>query len=258
MSRAHHRRFFVSADAIEGGIVRFSPVQAHQILRVLRLTPGDAVTVFDGTGRELDAELVAASPREARARVRQERRPRVESGIRLTLAQVVPRGPQMDLIVAKATELGISRILCLEAEHSVRRGSGQAARWGRLAAEAAEQSGRVAVPEILEVAGLPRYLAEREPAEPLLLCHDREAGVPLAALCGALSPCAAATVLVGSEGGFSPEEVARCEAAGARLAWLGPRRLRSETAALAALAVIQACLGDAAHRIGSTDGCPAS
>lgn len=250
MSRAHHRRFFVPAESIEGDAVRFSPAQAHQILRVLRLAPGDAVTVFDGTGRELAAELVAAPPREARARVREERRAPAAAGVRLTLAQVVPRGPQMDLIVAKATELGVSRIVCLEAEHSVRRGSGQAARWRRLAAEAAEQSGRVAVPEIVEVAGLPGYLAGRDPAEPLLLCHDREGGTPLAALCRALSPCAAAAVLVGSEGGFSPEEVARCEAAGARLAWLGPRRLRSETAALAALAVVQACLGDAARRAG--------
>lgn len=247
MSRMHHHRFFVPPADIRDGMVWFSPVQAHQIARVLRLRPGDPVQVFDGTGRELRAELVTAAPRKAAARVTETSR-RPPADLRISLAQVVPRGPQMDLIVAKATELGVSRIVLLESAHSVRRGAERLARWRRIAAEAAEQSERGEVPELVSLGGLDDFLAGHPAAEPLILCHDEGGAAPLSALCAGLAGVSALSLLVGSEGGFGPDEIARCQAAGARVAWLGPRRLRSETAALAALAVVQVCLGDWARR----------
>jgi 16S rRNA (uracil1498-N3)-methyltransferase len=239
MSRTHHHRFFVPPADIGDGFVRFSPAQAHQIGRVLRLRPGDAVQVFDGTGCELRAALLSA----AAARVLEATR-RPPPPLRISLAQVVPRGARMDLIVAKATELGASRIQPLESAHSVRRAAERMARWQRIAVEAAEQSGRVHVPDLARPCDLNNFL-ERHPAdEPLILCHAGGEAPPLAALCGALAGAGALSLLVGSEGGFGAEELARCRDAGARPAWLGPRLLRAETAALAALAVIQAALGD--------------
>jgi 16S rRNA (uracil1498-N3)-methyltransferase len=150
----------------------------------------------------------------------------------------------MDLIVAKATELGVGRILPLESAHSVRRGAERMARWRRIAIEAAEQSGRADVPELARPCDVRRFLAGRPTDEPLILCHDGGGAPPLAAVCGGLVGVAALSLLVGSEGGFDPEELACCQGAGARLAWMGPRLLRAETAALAALAVVQASLGD--------------
>jgi 16S rRNA (uracil1498-N3)-methyltransferase len=162
----------------------------------------------------------------------------------------------MDLIVAKATELGVGRIVLLESARSVRReAAGRLARWRRIAAEAAEQCGRVEVPELTCPGGLGPFLEARSPAEPLLLCREGGEAPPLPAVLAGLAGLTALSVLVGGEGGFGAEELARCEAAGARPAGLGPRLLRSETAALAALAVIQACLGDWARR---EDGCRAS
>ena len=243
MSRTHHHRFFVPPADIRDGLVRFSPEQAYQIARVLRLRPGDPLQVFDGTGCELRAELVAATPTESSGRVtRITRRP--PARVRLSLAQVVPRGAHMDLIVAKATELGVSRLVLLEGAHSVRRGAERLERWRRIAIEAAEQSGRTEVPELASLGKLDGFLARHPTAEPLILCHDAVEATPLPALCAGLGEVTALSLLVGSEGGFAPDELARCREAGARLAWLGPRLLRAETAALAALAVVQASLGD--------------
>jgi 16S rRNA (uracil1498-N3)-methyltransferase len=247
MSRAHHHRFFVPRADIRDGLVRFSPEQAHQIVRVLRLRPGDPVQVFDGTGCELRAELVATAATETSGRVTGSTR-RPSAKVRLSLAQVVPRGAHMDLIVAKATELGVTRLVLLEGAHSVRRGAERLARWRRIAVEAAEQCGRVEVPELASLGDLDAFLAGHPSAEPLILCHDGVDATPLSALCAGLVEVAALSLLVGSEGGFDPDEVARCRAAGARPAWLGPRLLRAETAALAALAVVQASLGDWAKR----------
>jgi len=243
MSRTHHHRFFVPPADIRDGLVRFSPAQAHQIARVLRLRPGDPVQIFDGTGRELRTELVTATPTETSARVTGTTT-RPSPKVRIGLAQVVPRGPHMDLIVAKATELGVSRLVLLEGAHSVRRGAERLERWRRIAIEAAEQSGRSEVPELAFLGDLDDFLAGHPVAEPLILCHDGGEAAPLTALCADLAGATALSLLVGSEGGFDPGEVTRCQAAGARLAWLGPRLLRAETAALAALAVVQASLGD--------------
>ena len=103
--------------------------QAHQLTQVLRLRSGDDVSVFDGSGREVVASLATATPRRATARILREA-PRLPGpGLSITLAQVVPRGAAMDLIVAKTTELGVARLVPLEGERSVRRASG----WLRIA-----------------------------------------------------------------------------------------------------------------------------
>ena len=118
------------------------------------------VTVCDGTGREWTAELTLATPRRAQARLLEEHPPETPPRLAVTLAQVVPRGAAMDLIVAKATELGVSRIVPLEAEHSVRRTavSGGEARWRRIIVEATEQCGRRRLPELAPACAVEQYL----------------------------------------------------------------------------------------------------
>jgi 16S rRNA (uracil1498-N3)-methyltransferase len=246
VGRAHHRRFLVAPEALASGEVVFRSDQARQIAAVLRLRAGDAVSVFDGTGREWTARLTVATPREARGALVAERPGDAPPRLRLTLAQVAPRGAAMDLIVAKATELGVWRIAPLEAEHSVRReaAAGREARWRRIVAEAAEQCGRRRVPGVESPRPLAAYLASRPADEPLLVCDAGEGAEPLPRACGALAAFSALAVLVGGEGGLSAGEVACATAHGGRRVALGPRLLRAETAALAALAIVQAWLGD--------------
>jgi 16S rRNA (uracil1498-N3)-methyltransferase len=244
VGRAHHRRFLVSPEALEDAEVTLSPAQARQLSAVLRLRAGDAVTVFDGAGREWTAQLTLVTPRRATARLLEEAPREARPGLRVTLAQVVPRGAAMDLIVAKATELGVSRIVPLEAERSVRRGAALEHRWRRLMAEASEQCGRRSVPDLAEVSGLGELLQRHPRDEPLLACDKRADAVPLAQACRALAEASALTLVVGGEGGLSAEEVEGVTRRGGQLVSLGPRLLRADTAALAALTVVQACLGD--------------
>jgi len=174
--------------------------------------------------------------------------------LRITLAQVVPRGVAMDLIVAKATELGVARIAPLEGERSIRRASGREPRWARIAQESAEQCGRRDVPELVPLASVEEFLRGHPLGAPLLACEAGEGDRPLPDACRDLGSVPSLTLLVGGEGGLSPGEIERLRSRGAVLASLGPRLLRAETAALAAVAVIQALLGDWELRTGAKTG----
>ena len=255
-SRIHHRRFFVPAERIRDGWVEFAPGQAHQATHVLRLRPGDQVWVFDGTGRELIASLATATPRRATARILGEAPRLPPARLRIVLAQVVPRGPAMDFIVGKATELGVARIIPLEGERSVRRASvARSSRWLRIVQEAAEQCGRRDLPEVAPACTLDAFLLSHPEQTPLLACDAGQESRPLLAACAQLGGGSWLTLLVGGEGGLSPAEVGRLRSHGARLVSLGPRILRAGTAALAALAIVQAALGDWEFvRVGDSDG----
>jgi 16S rRNA (uracil1498-N3)-methyltransferase len=251
VGHAHHRRFFVSPAAIADEHVEFEPPQAHQLARVLRLTPGAVVWVCDGTGREWEATLSLVTPRRATARLATP--PRLAPAPRLlaTLAQVVPRGGAMDTIVGKATELGVRRIVPLEGARSVRRASGMSARWLRIAREAAEQCGRADLPIVEGPRTLEEFLAA-PPEGPLVACEGGPGVSPLWEVASGLRGAAGIALVVGAEGGFGGDEVERMRAAGVHIASLGPRRLRADTAALAALVLVQACLGD----LGVVEGGP--
>lgn len=242
--RIHHRRFFVLAEHIRDGWVEFGPAQARQMTQVLRLRPGDDVQVFDGTGREIVAALATATPRRARARILREVPRTAPPALSITLAQVMPRGGAMDLVVGKATELGVSKIVPLEAERSVRRATARGPRWRRIVQEAAEQCGRPDLPELAPILSLEEFLRRHPGGIPLVACESAEGSRPLVLVCQDLRHVTRLTLLVGGEGGFSPGELERLRVHGARLASLGPRLLRAETAALAALTIVQAILGD--------------
>jgi len=236
------RRLHVPRSRIQGGRARLTPAEWHYLRGVLRLSAGARLEVFDGEGGTHAAELPAAGEELALGPRRAQEPPRAV----IWLAFAPPRGDRADLVVQKAAELGAARLLPFEAARSVvrldaERGAARAARWSRIAAEAARQCGRADVPAVEPPGTLAGALAAAPAGFRSLACWEG-GGEPLA---GALDPAAAGhLVLIGPEGGLAPEEVLACAAAGARLVTLGPRILRAETAALAALAVLQHRLGD--------------
>ncbi|HUL58082.1 MAG TPA: 16S rRNA (uracil(1498)-N(3))-methyltransferase [Anaeromyxobacteraceae bacterium] len=235
------RRLHVPPERIAAGRAVLGPEARHYLRDVLRLPPGAEVEVFDGAGSLWDGHLDAAHEAIALGRRREAR----GSPAAIWLAFALAKGEKVDLVVQKATELGAARLLPFAAARSVvrldpARGEERAARWRRIASEAARQCGRADVPDVLAPSALAEAL-EAPPGFARLVFH-REGGLPLGAV--PPSPAAGYLAVVGPEGGLAPEELRACEAAGAIRAALGPRTLRAETAALAAVALLQARFGD--------------
>jgi 16S rRNA (uracil1498-N3)-methyltransferase len=223
------------------------PAQAGEhVARVLRLGEGAPLVLFNGDGHDHDALITHVGKREVRVRIDGVRVVANESPLRLTLAQGVARGEKMDLIVQKATELGVACIAPLLTERSeVRLDPARAEKrldhWRAVAASACEQSGRARVPLVLPARPLEAWLAGLPRDGALRLALLPEAGQSLRSL--ALG-AAGGLLVVGPEGGLGERDVAALEAAAFTGLRLGPRILRTETAGLAALAALQALYGD--------------
>jgi 16S rRNA (uracil1498-N3)-methyltransferase len=227
--------------AAEGGTTPLAPADAHYLRDVLRLAEGEAIEVFDGEGGVHRARIAAGFA----ALEVEPRRPAPPPGARVDLAFALAKGEKNDLVVQKATELGVTRLLPFAAARSVvkldaDRGEGRLRRWERIAAEAARQCGRAHVPSVAAPAPLARVLAAVPARFRLVAFHP--GGVPFADAC---DPAAEGHLaVIGPEGGLAGDELAACAAAGAVVATLGPRVLRAETAALTAVTLLQHRLGD--------------
>jgi 16S rRNA (uracil1498-N3)-methyltransferase len=240
-------RFHVSAEAAIGEHVSFDADEAHHLARVMRLGPGDVVHALDGRGHELTVRLTRVAARAAEGTVVSRVERRTESPLDLVLAQGIPRGDKLESIIRMTTELGVSRIAPLVTERTVVRLD--PARWAqrldrcrRVAREAAKQSGRAVIPAVDAPRRLDEWLAGPRPPG-LVLCLWEGASSALAA---ALPPGGLdhVTAIVGPEGGLSEAEVACAARAGAVVAGMGPRILRTETAGPAVVALLQARYGD--------------
>lgn len=220
------------------------PAQAatHLVL-VLRLRAGDPLILFDGQGCDYPGTLLKAGRSVARVRIDAPGPPEEATPLALHLGIGISRGERMDFALQKAVELGVTRLTPLVTERTVVRVEGErrqrrSRHWWGLIISACEQSGRRRLPVLDPVVGLGEWLSEPHPA-PLLL--DPRSAQPLTAV---PPPAGAVSLLVGPEGGLSDAERAAATAAGFLGVRLGPRILRTETAPLAALAVIQALWGD--------------
>lgn len=241
-------RFFCPLALSAGVSVDLPESAARHAARVLRLRSGDDLTLFDGRGGEYAARIAQVERDRVRVDVLAWDARECESPLALTLVQALQAGEKMDLTVQKAVELGVGRIVPVLARRSVVRLDGaRAARrvehWRGVAASACEQCGRNRVPEVAELQGLERWLAQPAPAGALRLMLAPGAGHTLATLA---PPPAGSPIelLIGSEGGLAPEEMHAAAQAGFVAVRLGPRVLRTETAGLAALAAIHARWGD--------------
>ena len=238
-------RVYVDQLLEAGARVTLKGSAANHVSRVLRLRAGQSLTLFNGQGGEHAASIDRARRGEVTVAVGAHQLIERESPLMLTLAQGVSRGERMDLVVQKATELGVSRLVPVLTERSVVRLDAQQAdrkssHWRAIVIAACEQCGRNRLPDVALPAQLRDFLRQpaRESAR-LLLSPDaarRIEDVP--------RPATGITVLIGPEGGLSEAEHEEAVAAGFTAVHLGPRVLRTETAAIAALTLLQRAFGD--------------
>jgi 16S rRNA (uracil1498-N3)-methyltransferase len=239
-------RVYVDAPLACGKRIRLEGSAASHITRVLRLRVGAALTLFNGAGGEYEGSIDKAHGGEVTVAVGAGVAAERESPLNLTLAQGVSRGERMDLVVQKATELGVSRLVPVLTERSVVRLTAQQSdrkvnHWRAITIAACEQCGRNRLPSLATPVPLAEFLRAAAAGETRLLLSPEGA----TALAEVKRPGSGGiTVLIGPEGGLTGEEEQAAIAAGFTAVRLGPRVLRTETAALAALALLQREFGD--------------
>jgi 16S rRNA (uracil1498-N3)-methyltransferase len=232
-------RFYCPQPLASGAIVDLPESVAHH-LHVVRMQPGAALTLFDGRGGQYAAQLADIGKKRASATVLAHEAVEAELPYAVTLAQGLPEGTKMDWIIEKAVELGVAAIEPLAAQRSVVRLSGERlekrlAHWLGVIEAASEQCGRNRLAQLAPVAEFGRWLAAPA-AQPRILLSPR-ASESLAGWAQRTGP-QPLTLMVGPEGGFTREEEDAALAAGALALSIGPRVLRTETAALAAVAML--------------------
>jgi len=237
-------RLFVEAALAAGAAVSLDPGQTNYLCNVLRLQPGDGVLAFNGREGEWRAVLERPGKKAAALRIAEQSRPQ-EGAADLHYLFAPLKHARLDYMVQKAVELGVSRLQPVTTRHT-QMSRVNLERMRANAIEAAEQCGILAIPEIAEPLPLDRLLATMQADRLLIFCdEDAETRDPVVALSAHRKDHASFAVLVGPEGGFAEEErtlLLRRQNV-MRLA-LGPRILRADTAAVAALAIVQAVLGD--------------
>lgn len=225
-------------------IVTLEPDPSHHLMRVLRLSVGDAVTLFDGHGGEYPGEITAIDKKHVSV-LTGTRVPRDnESPLAIHLGIAVSRGERMDWIIQKSTELGVAALTPLLTEHTGVRLAGEREHkkiqhWRQIAISACEQCGRNRAPAIHALQTLEPWLAATATAERKFVLHHRADAIDVTG-----EPPASVALLIGPEGGLSASEISQAELAGYVSLRLGPRVLRTETAPLTAIAILQGWWGD--------------
>ena len=237
-------RVYVDIDLAEGTTVALGGVVYHHLIVVLRRIRGDTVTLFNGRGGEHQATIESMAGRELVMRIGPRRDVSRESALTVTLAQAVSKGERMDFTIQKSVELGVTAIQPLLTDRVVvridaERWARKQEHWQSIAVAAAEQSSRTVVPKVAPVMDLRDWLTAPT-GDALRLVLSPTAG-PGSARRGANQPV---VLLVGPEGGLSESELQLLDVVGFTAIALGPRVLRTETAGMVALAVLQSQWGD--------------
>jgi len=240
-------RFFLSADEWNSSEPQLSSEESHHATNVLRLKSGDRITVFDGLGHEATATIksesgqnsIAIGPRTTSAALK----------CKITLAQAIPKGKTMDLVIQKAVELGAAKIAPILSERTIVRLDEEEAekkrlRWQDVALEACKQCGQNTLPEVSTPLSPDEFLKRETPADLMLVASLQPGSRRLHSILedfqaqhdGKLPT--SATILIGPEGDFTPAETAAALSAGCQPVTLGPIILRTETAAIYCLSVL--------------------
>jgi 16S rRNA (uracil1498-N3)-methyltransferase len=251
-------RVFVDAALEPGSVVELARDTASHLAKVLRARSGDEIVLFNGDGREYTGAVETVRGSRVSAAIGAARSADRESSFPITLVQCVPRGDRMDFIVQKATELGVARIVPVLSQRSIVRldeaqAASKQAHWNAVAVSACEQCGRNRLPRVEVPQPLLHYLGGMPPAaasgeflrlilEPERTQHPTSGDSAFNR--GTPATVSGAEIAIGPEGGFAPEELEAFELSSFRRVGLGPRVLRTETAAIAAIVVLQARFGD--------------
>lgn len=237
-------RCFTSRALQTGQVVDLEVETAHHLVNVLRLRAGQDIVLFNGVGGEYAGQIETATKKQARVLIGDHTDLDRESPLAVTLAQGISRGQKMDYTIQKAVELGVQRIVpVLNVRSSSRLDADRRQKkhdhWTRIIIAACEQSGRNRLPELLPVMSLEEWLAADKSAVKLVLdplAGQRPGNLP--------PPENGLTLLIGSEGGLNDAEINAAVATGYQPVCLGPRVLRTETAAVTVLGICQALWGD--------------
>jgi 16S rRNA (uracil1498-N3)-methyltransferase len=238
--------------------VRIGGDKARYLAKVRRCKPGDELTIFNGKGSVFRASIASVAKNEVIAEVGERLISDTESSLHVVLVQGLLKGEKMDFVVQKTTELGIGEIFPVVTERSQVRATDKTVRWTKIAEEASRQSNRTMVPIIREIASLrdvllscptPDSSLRTDPHKGLIFWEMEGAGMKEAL--DTLKGFRSVMIAVGPEGGFSEEEVRIARTHGFFVTSLGRRILRAETAAIAAVAIVQYALGDLGNYAGS-------
>ena len=237
-------RVYVACELGSGALVELPPDTSSHLSKVLRARVGDQLILFSGDGREFRGTIDSVRGSRVTAAIGDAQAIDRESTLAVTLVQCVPRGDRMDFIVQKATELGVTRIVPVLSQRSVVRldasqAGSKAVHWRAVAVNACEQCGRNRIPTIEAPVALIDYLGESTARSPRLVLEPDSAagGAPLLL-------DASVEIAIGPEGGFAPDELEAFRISHFVPVRLGPRVLRTETAAIAALTWLQTRFGD--------------
>lgn len=244
-------RIVIPEKNITSDTISITGNQARHLALVLRVKPSDMIEVLDGSGYKYECRIVAVHKKGMTAEIVDKAPYSAESPLRITLVQSIAKGEKMDLVIQKATELGVQRIVPVITEHSQVKQTNKAARWRRIALSAAQQSGRDRVPDIdgpVELTAflhsiLPLKKGDKDGSLKLILSETYKEK-NLKKLLSDSGGIMDFNILIGPEGGFSKEETESAVEKGFIEVSLGPRILRTETAPLTALSIIQYELGD--------------
>jgi 16S rRNA (uracil1498-N3)-methyltransferase len=230
-------RFFVRQERVNDGYISIIGEDAHHIARSLRMAVGDQITVCDMQGNEYACRTSAFDEdREVSAEILESRHSQNEPKIFIRLFQALPKGDKLDTIIQKAVECGVSEIIPFQSERCVVKIKNDAEdrkadRRQRISAEAAKQCGRSVIPEVRASVGFDEAIAMAAESELCLFCYEGDGTLPLGSILRRYEELpASVSIVIGSEGGFSQNEVAKAVEKGVTLAGLGKRILRTETA----------------------------
>jgi 16S rRNA (uracil1498-N3)-methyltransferase len=241
-------RFFISPEQLNRHHVRFDDVQAHQMRRVLRLRPGDRVLALDGQGRQYEVVLEEVSNGRVAGLVAAQADATGEPRVRLTLFQSLLQRDKFEWVLQKGTEIGVAEFVPVITRRSLVReadvGEAKLERWRRIIKEAAEQSGRAALPRLAGPMPFEAGAAEAVACDRALIAWEQETSRTIRDVLGGLQDVASVALLIGPEGGYEPAEVETALARGALPVTLGRRVLRTETAAVVGAALVLYELGE--------------
>lgn len=237
-------RIFVAFVNIKDNMATIEGSDVNYLKNVLKMKEGDEISVMDSKSKEYSAKLAKIEDKKIIAELLAEKHPKSEPKMKVTIAQSIPKNPKMDLIVQKATELGALQVIPVKAERSVvkmtkEKEEGKLNRWQKIAKEAAEQSGRLIIPFVQPIKEFKELLMLRNDFDQCIMLWEMEKERTIKKFLQENRQLKSLLVVIGPEGGFSHEEVELAKASGFITISIGNRIVRTETAAIAVLSMIE-------------------